>query len=131
MQNAHRLFRRSLGLRATTPLRGPDSMREVVFSACLPSEVAYETAGNGDYTHRAVPFLQGAATLTNDQFLASVTQAFGVPARQHPNIDCPPGWGSQPLFGAPGAAAAAGRGITPSSTEIVQCLRTLAGLLRS
>ncbi|HJT88581.1 MAG TPA: caspase family protein, partial [Bryobacteraceae bacterium] len=130
MERAHEQFRRGLGSRAAAPLRGPDSMKEVLFSACLPSEVAYETGGSGDFTSRAVPVLETG--LTNDQFLERVVQAFGVPARQHPNADYPPGWGSRPVLGQGAAAAAAdGRSFEPAPADIAQSLRTIAEWLHA
>ncbi|HYO80759.1 MAG TPA: caspase family protein, partial [Bryobacteraceae bacterium] len=100
LQAAHESFRQALGSRAAAPpLRGPDRMREVLFSACLPSEVAYETAGNGDFTSRAVPLLlDSAGKLTNAEFQERITRSFGSPARQHPNLDCSQPMASQPLL---------------------------------
>jgi hypothetical protein len=99
MQAAHEAFRRTTGMRSAPPLRGPDQMKEVLFSACLPSEVAFETSGNGDFTSRAVPLLSSAAgKVSNAEFQTRITAAFGVPARQHPNLDCAPAMASQLLL---------------------------------
>ncbi|WP_332877359.1 caspase family protein [Massilia sp. S19_KUP03_FR1] len=63
------------------------AMREVVFSACLSSEVALENQGHGDFTRYALQVLkQGTAGLSNADFAARVTQAFGRIPRQHAKL---------------------------------------------
>lgn len=92
---AHARFRRERGWGRAAGRRslgsGPDSMRQVVFSACLDSEVAWETAGHGDFTQRAAPLLQLVNEgVTNEEFSKRVAAAFGEMPRQHPELDCAP-----------------------------------------
>lgn len=88
---AHRRFREKQGGTRATSLRGPDSMKEVVFSACLDSEVAWESNGQGDFTRVALPMLkQNLKGVTNEAFAQAVTKAFGATPRQHPELDCAP-----------------------------------------
>jgi hypothetical protein len=131
MQSAHESFRRARGVRSRPRLRGPESLKEIVFSACLPSEVAYESGGHGDFTNRAVPIL-GNTAFSNDEFLARVTASFGSPARQHPNIDCPPGWGSKPFLNiSPPNGGSRQFFEMTSEQDVLQSLRTVANWIRS
>lgn len=87
----HRTFRAS-GEAGDVPsvARGaaPAGMKEVCFSACQPHEVAYEAAGAGQFTTRAVKILLSGAELTNGAFMEQVTTAFGASPAQHPYLDC-------------------------------------------
>ncbi|WP_208711356.1 caspase family protein [Sinomonas sp. R1AF57] len=106
--------------------------RELLFSACQPTELAYETAGHGDFTSKASPLLADAiGKLTNEQFLGRVVDGFGD--RQHPKIN-----GEKALFGrtflaaeegsaptapigvASASSGAAASGGVPASGEAVQ-----------
>jgi hypothetical protein len=130
----HRSFRRDLGQRGATVPRGPDLMREVVFSACLSSEVAYENDGHGDFTVRATRLLQGGVEgLTHEDFQRRVTDAFGPTPGQHPYLDCSPAARSRGLL-QPVArgSAVAGRGVGSKNgdlAEVARGLRTLADLI--
>jgi hypothetical protein len=74
-------------------------MRDVVFSACRPEEVAWEVNGQGDFTRHATEILgRGASGMTNEQFADAVVQGFGAAARQHPMLDCAPGAKTRPLL---------------------------------
>jgi hypothetical protein len=89
MEQAHREFRQRVGGRRALAPRGPETMREVVFSACLSQEVAWETGGHGDFTVKATDVLRaGVDGMTNEQFQDLVSRAFGAQARQHPLLDC-------------------------------------------
>ena len=89
MKEAHREFRQRLGGRRALAPRGPETMREVVFSACLSQEVAWESGGHGDFTVKATEALSaGIEGVTNEQFQDMVSRAFGSQARQHPLLDC-------------------------------------------
>lgn len=90
MKDAHRAFRASNPTpRAPKALR--TAMREVVFSACLPTEVAYESDGHGDFTVRATELLRrGIRGMTHAAFQKAVLGAFGTSPRQHPLLDCAP-----------------------------------------
>ncbi|HEX7082383.1 MAG TPA: caspase family protein [Gammaproteobacteria bacterium] len=100
---AHRRFRLRLG-GARHRRRGPETMREVLFSACLSHEVAWESAGQGEFTLRATRELAaGIEGLSNEAFLERVRRAFGAQPRQHPELDCAPQRRSGPLLGAESA----------------------------
>jgi hypothetical protein len=86
---AHQNFRQALGSRGAVALRDASSMNEVVFSACLPTEVAFEENGAGDFTSRATRLLaRGIDGVTHAEFQRLVTREFGAPARQNPMLDC-------------------------------------------
>lgn len=62
---------------------------EVLFSACKPEEVAWESNGQGEFTLRATRLLAaGQAGVTNDHFHKSVIDAFGSTGRQTPTLSC-------------------------------------------
>ena len=90
MEEAHRRFRDKLGAKRATGSGGPSLMKEVVFSACLSSEVAWESDGHGEFTVRALNVLQKAVDLTNAQFELEVTAQFGAAPRQHARLYCAP-----------------------------------------
>jgi len=77
--------RRYRALRGAPSTTLPRSGRELLFSACRATEVAYETSGQGDFTRKAIPLVAAAAgTLTNREFLDRVLDGFDP--RQHPEI---------------------------------------------
>ncbi|TFC25049.1 caspase family protein [Cryobacterium sp. TMT1-3] len=87
--------------------------REVLFSACKPTEVAYETGGHGDFTVAAsLLVVPSANRLTNGEFLAKVREAFSSQPRQNPDFNGPRAAKSRvflaPLGGAGAAAEMAG-----------------------
>jgi hypothetical protein len=85
MVEVHRRTR-SAGRATVTPFR-----RDVLFAACRDDEVAFETAGHGDYTKAVVPIIrQRAAGVTNIALQQLIQSSFGAGARQHPKIDCDP-----------------------------------------
>ena len=74
-------------------------VRDVVFSACLSTEVALESNGHGHFTSRATELLrQGIDGITNDQFHRNVVDAFGPARRQTPYLDCAPAASSRPIL---------------------------------
>jgi hypothetical protein len=103
----HRKFRESAEGRAeSVPMsRGvsESAMKEVCFSACQPNEVAYETAGAGQFTTRAAAVLAAGGTLTNQAFMEQVVAAFGANPAQHPHLDCADEAKARGLLGALGA----------------------------
>lgn len=121
---AHRRYRRDMGFqRQAASSRGPASMRDVVFSACLSTEVALESNGHGHFTLQATGQLdQGIVGVTNDQFYRNVVDAFGSARRQTPYLDCAPAAYSrlllQPIAEADGAGAANGGAPTGESTGV-------------
>lgn len=91
--DAHRRFRQQsrFAMRSAAPggTGGRSRMRDVKFAACLDSEVAWESAGHGEFTLRATRVLaDGIEATTNEQFARRVTDAFGTNPRQHPMLDC-------------------------------------------
>ena len=135
---AHRRFRQARASRYGGATRGMSEMREVLFAACLSSEVAYEENGHGDFTTRATQLLQaGFVGLTNEQFEQQVTARFGSTPRQHPRLYCHPSARSvgllQPLAGGPATGAGRTLHAAPSSTgqgaTAADLLRIAAALL--
>jgi hypothetical protein len=99
MKRKHETFRRTLGFaprQATS--RGPASMREVVFSACRPDELAWESNGQGDFTRNAVALLRAGTSITNERFQTQLTTGFTPSGRQHPTLDCAPAANAAQLF---------------------------------
>ncbi len=106
MQESHRAFRAQIGRRGLARSGDRSRMRQVVFSACRPDEVAWESGGQGDFTRLAVPLLARSVGMPHRQFVESVIATFGPTRRQTPELDCADGMRDQPLFG---GIAAAGR----------------------
>ncbi len=128
MIERHRRFRETRRSRAPSVSRGPDRMREVVFSACQSSEVAWESNGQGDFTNRAIPLLASSFnTLTHEAFEHRVIEAFGSSPRQHPLLDCSSLARNLLLLNPLGDSSAA----TPSRTtaSLAQRLRQMANEL--
>lgn len=107
LEQRHAAFRRGIGIvQRTAAARGPASMREVVFTACEPHELAWESNSEGDFTRNALALLRASAgRLTNRDFHDQLTRTFTPRDRQHPTLDCAPDAEPAPLFGY-GAAAA-------------------------
>ncbi len=62
-----------------------DNERGVFFGACLPTEVAWESEGHGDFTKRALPLLRSSlGSATNQSFFDALLAAFGDGRRQTP-----------------------------------------------
>jgi hypothetical protein len=98
----HRAFRATLpSSRNAADTSGPADMRQVVFAACKPEQVALESGGRGDFSLRAVQLLPSASTMTNAQFSDAVLRAFGPSPRQHPNLDCAVANRTAPFLGLP------------------------------
>ncbi|HKG21992.1 MAG TPA: caspase family protein, partial [Blastocatellia bacterium] len=114
MENNHRAFQKSVGRSRSFVARGPDSMREVLFSACLQSEVAWENDGHGDFTTRATQILkQGAHAMSNELFQQKVVEAFGSAPRQHPELDCAASARGRTLLGLSTTPGAVDTGAAP------------------
>ena len=91
MQAKHRAYRERLGSARREPGRRPENLKNVLFSACRDYEVAYESAGHGEFTVRATKILrQGIEGCTNEDFQKEVTREFGPTPRQNPTLDCAP-----------------------------------------
>lgn len=101
-----------------TAPRAAGVRREVLFSACKATEVAWESAGQGDFTRAALPLLgSGVGTVSNRDFVRSVVEKFGQNRRQTPEFHGEEVLGgrillgtasaSSPDTGAPGSGSAA------------------------
>ncbi|TKB24681.1 peptidase C14 [Desulfopila sp. IMCC35006] len=91
MQAKHRAYRERLGSSRSAPGRRPENLKNVLFSACRDYEVAYESAGHGEFTVRATKVLrQGIEGITNEDFQNRVIKEFGPVPRQNPELDCAP-----------------------------------------
>ncbi|MGE3541165.1 MAG: caspase family protein [Candidatus Tectimicrobiota bacterium] len=133
MSAAHQQFRQQQGRQRAVGSRGMSEMKEVLFAACLSSEVAYENNGHGDFTTRATRVLQaGLGGMTNEQFETQVMTAFGSGARQHPRLYCHPEAKTHGLLQPLGAG---GRSLAPpaasngSVDKTAQLLRLLAAVV--
>jgi hypothetical protein len=131
---AHKRFRQTLddGQRSVVGTGGRTLMRDIKFSACLDSEVAWESDGQGEFTLRATQVLAaGIDGMSNLQFVRRVISAFGMGTRQHPMLDCAPASGSQgllqPLSGN-GTAAMAGAPARASRIDAALLAQTAASL---
>jgi hypothetical protein len=137
MKAAHRAFRQTAGQARTISAGGQDQMRNVLFSACQPHEVAWESDGHGDFTLRATRILApGVDGLTNQQFVDRVTAEFGQGARQRPMIDCADTTVAARVLFAPIAQILAAPAITPapfgdSKTAAIQMLQHVIESLRA
>ncbi len=123
LKQAHVAFRSLRREGPAPPPRTSDGMLEVNFAACRPDQVAFESDGSGDFTHRAVPILRaGIDGLTNDAFLKRVLDAFGTGARQEPILDCASPAASHPLLAplvAGAVALAAGRTASGAGSDAI------------
>jgi hypothetical protein len=64
---------------------------DVLFAACRDDQVAFETAGHGDFTKLVVPIIkQRSNGVTNLALQKLIQAAFGAGARQNPMLDCDP-----------------------------------------
>jgi hypothetical protein len=98
---AHRAFR---GHHPATRAARP-RMREVLFAACQPWELAWESQGQGDFTRKAVRRLRDVAgQISHEAFVEQVTAAFGPEPRQHPLLTCAPAARSHLLLASQAAA---------------------------
>ena len=138
MIDAHRRFRQAMGAQRSAPAtRGPATMHEVVFSACLSTEVALESNGHGHFTLHATEQLRaGINGVSNDQFFRNVLDAFGSARRQTPYLDCAPAARDLPLLqplgstSAPGVGAlSGGSGGTKREMTAVELLRKMIEVL--
>ncbi|HLL46352.1 MAG TPA: hypothetical protein VK399_06570, partial [Longimicrobiaceae bacterium] len=132
LKQAHLDFRARLG-RGRARHRGPETMTEVLFSACLSSELAWESNGQGEFTLRATGELRrGVDGVTHEAFAERVRRAFGPRPRQHPELDCAPAARSRallrPLAGAvaPAPAGHGGGRSDGDGARVAKLLRELA-----
>ncbi len=89
----------------TAQPRAAGVRREILFSACRPTEVAWESGGQGDFTRYAVPLLAAQlGVASNRSFLRSVLEEFGQNRRQTPEFHGDDVLGGRALL-APSAAA--------------------------
>jgi hypothetical protein len=82
---------------------------EVLFTACLSTEQAWESNGQGEFTLRATRLLaETAGALSNEAFLNSVIAGFGTARRQTPTMACASALRGRQLFQAFDAPVRAG-----------------------
>ncbi|HYO77077.1 MAG TPA: caspase family protein [Thermoanaerobaculia bacterium] len=127
----HRRFRRTnapLG-ESRSANRGPDFMREVVFSACRPDELAWESSGQGDYTRNVAPLLARWSTVTNQQFQDLLTSGFTPAGRQHPILDCAPDARNHPLLGGSASSSSSVGRNAGGGNAVAQLLRDVAAIV--
>ncbi|MEJ8836940.1 caspase family protein [Ramlibacter sp. AN1133] len=110
---------------------GAEAMRHVKFSACLDTEVALESGGNGEFTRRAARVLgRGIQGLSNEAFLQAVLTEFGSNAQQRPMLDCASGARAAPLLlplaGGGRAVDACPPGAGSREAALVQAVQALA-----
>jgi hypothetical protein len=104
-----------LGSERTTPSapRASGVRREVLFSACRATEVAWESGGQGDFTRTALPLLaDGVGSVSNRDFVRAVVEEFGPNRRQTPEFHGEEVLGGRILLGT--ASASAGGGEPPA-----------------
>lgn len=83
--------------------------REVLFSACRATEVAWESAGQGDFTRTALPLLaDGVGTVSNRDFVRTVVEVFGPNRRQTPEFHGEEVLGGRLLLGTASASTGGG-----------------------
>lgn len=128
LQDRHRDFRARSGRRGLARSGDRSRMRQVVFSACRPDEVAWESAGQGDFTRIAVPLLGRSLGLPHRRFAEALVQAFGAARRQTPELDCADGMRDQPLLG---GVSSGGRGQAPGSGEGAEAWARVAEAIAS
>lgn len=139
MEEAHRNYRKNVmgeaaGARAFAPGGEAKPTFEVSFAACSPSESAWESEGQGEFTVRASAIVaEGLGKLTNAGFIDRVRADFGDAPRQHVQIDrshraAEKGLLLQPLGARPNsdsAAAEVKRTGLESATDVGQLVELL------
>lgn len=109
-------------------------MREVTFSACKDSELAWETDGRGDFTTIATSLLaDDLGDVTNAAFLHRVRKGFGEWPRQTPDLDAAPSALDLPLLQPIGAATLVRAATEPAALPLTAGTErgALATLLRA
>ncbi len=81
--------------------RSAEDQREISFGACLSSQLAWESNGQGDFTRNALGILQqhGIGEMSHEEFLIKVRDAFPANARQNPLLSCSDQYRQQVLLG--------------------------------
>jgi hypothetical protein len=130
MEKAHAKFREALG---GAPVGHPvEVMKWVNFSACQPHEVAWEHAGQGDFTrHATAVLLSGLTERTNEAFHLQVVSAFGPQPQQRPYLDCPQEALSRGLLQPLTTEARAFASRSSAREDVATLLESVARLLRS
>ncbi|MGW4931214.1 caspase family protein [Agromyces sp. NPDC004153] len=94
--------------------------REVLFSACKATEVAWESGGHGDFTRTAIPLLTtGLGSVANRDFVRQVVEQFGPNRRQTPEFHGEEVLGGRILLGTASASAVAADGVATVGTGTV------------
>lgn len=129
---AHRRYRARSG---TISPGSRARIREVLFAACRSDEVAWESAGQGEFTVRAMHvFQQGIDDVANELFAQRVTAEFGQNPRQHTQLFCDtsarPRLLLQPTASVPPAVPAMAYGSDSRSDHTTMLLNGLEQLIR-
>ena len=109
---------------------------EVLFTACLSTEVAFESNGQGEFTLRATQLLSDrGGAMTNDEFVNAVISAFGSGRRQTPTITCAAPLRARQVFqafavGPSQGGIEAGRGVDSSAARIARAADALEAAAR-
>ena len=142
MIDAHRHYRENSfggtsGARAFAPGLEAKPTFEVSFAACAPTESAWESQGQGEFTVRATTILaKGFDQLTNNGFIDMVRADFGDTARQHVQLDSSHRGAAkrlllQPLVAAPAASAKGAEIIAGTDLgQLVELLQRIEQLLQ-
>jgi hypothetical protein len=124
---AHLAFRGRSGAGRSAASRA--AQRDVLFSACRSTEVAWESGSQGDFTRQATAILRGAGNFTNGSLLERIQSAFGPSPRQHPELH-PASAAQAVLFGTSTPAGA--MNVAPSAAapaDVATILRAIADMM--
>lgn len=139
LEQAYRTFAKARGRSRTAGARSRAAASaggDVLFSACLSTEVAWESNGHGEFSLRATDLLsRNAYKVSNREFIDQVVRAFGARPRQTPNLSAlspasttllAPITNAQPPIAPP---AGRGEGASDRTQAIEQVMRQLRELL--
>jgi caspase domain-containing protein len=94
------------GLKRSRTRAAIQQTNEVLFTACLSTEVAWESNGQGEFTVRATRLLEERGpAVTNEEFINGIIRAFGPNPRQTPTIACAAALRGKALFAPQGDGA--------------------------
>jgi hypothetical protein len=125
--------------RSLTRSRSRDTLQdtsEILFTACLSTEVAFESNGQGEFTLRATRLLhERGDAISNEDFVNAIIGAFGSGRRQTPTITCAATLRGRQIFqsfdvGRSGSELESGRGSDTSATPFVRAADALEAAAR-
>ena len=136
LQFAQSPTRRARSLTRSRSRSALQNTSEILFSACLSTEVAFESNGQGEFTVRATQLLgERGGGITNDDFVNAVIGAFGSGRRQTPTIACAATLRGRQIFqsfdvGPSRGELEAGRDVDTSATRFVRAADALEAAAR-